>query len=157
MRRGLVGEQVGPHPAPEELGQHLGRIAQQSDGNGFAGPAADEGTEPGIFVTVTNPITSTVVNQIKEAITRAEKRQELRKIIFDFNPDGREAATPEFGVCLDLAKFIREKRGEGKLLTVAFVRNKTTRNTVLPVLACDEIIMGPDGVIKTGTVMLRKA
>jgi membrane-bound ClpP family serine protease len=123
----------------------IGLIA--GSGRAAAGPAADDATEPGIFVTVTNPITSTVVNQIKEAITRAEKRQELRKVIFDFNPDGREAATPEFGVCLDLATFIREKRGEGKLLTVAFVRNKVTRHTVLPVLACDELIMGPDGAI----------
>ncbi|MFL5330433.1 MAG: NfeD family protein [Gemmataceae bacterium] len=111
------------------------------------GPAVDEPHEPGIFVTVPNPITSTVVNQIKETVARAESRQSLRKIIFDFNPEGLEVASPDFGPCLDFANFIREKRGEGKLLTVAFVRNKTTRHTVLPVLACDELIMGPDGVI----------
>ena len=111
------------------------------------GPAVDEPHEPGIFVTVPNPITSTVVNQIKETVARAESRQSLRKIIFDFNPDGLEVASPDFGPCLDFANFIREKRGEGKLLTVAFVRNKTTRHTVLPVLACDELIMGPDGLI----------
>src|SRR5436305_126719 len=88
------------------------------------GPAVDEPHEPGIFVTVPNPITSTVVNQIKETVARAESRQSLRKIIFDFNPDGSEVASPDFGPCLDFANFIREKRGEGKLLTVAFVRNK---------------------------------
>src|SRR4051794_30761184 len=111
------------------------------------GPVADEGHEPGAFVTVSSPITSTVVNQIKETIARAEANRPLRKIVFDFNPEGAEVASPDFGPCLDFANYIREKRGEGKLLTVAFVRNKTTRHTVLPVLACDELIMAPDAAI----------
>ena len=31
MRRGLVGDDVGPHAAPDELGQHLGGVADQAD------------------------------------------------------------------------------------------------------------------------------
>ncbi len=32
VRAGLVGHDVGPHPARDQLRQHLGRVAQQADG-----------------------------------------------------------------------------------------------------------------------------
>lgn len=99
--------------------------------------------EPGQFVTVGNPITSGVVGQIREAISRAQKNHPLRKVVFDFNPDGKEAATDDIGPSLSLALYIQEQRKAG-LFTVAFVRNKTTRHTVLPVLACDQLVMAPN-------------
>jgi membrane-bound ClpP family serine protease len=109
--------------------------------------AEGDGSEPGVFITVANPITSEVVNQVRETVARAEQRQRLRKIVFDFSPGGKDASTPDFGPCLDLAKFIRAKRGEGNVLTVAYIRAKTSRNTVLPVLACHELVMAPDAVL----------
>lgn len=112
----------------------------------LARPPELDAPEPGRFVTVASPITSSVVGQIKEAIARTTKDRPLKKIVFDFNPDGREAASDDFGVCLDLARYIRSLRNDG-VLTVGYVRNKTTRHTVLPVLACTEIVMGPDAVL----------
>jgi membrane-bound ClpP family serine protease len=111
-----------------------------------ARPPEPDAPEPGRFVTVATPITSPVVNQIKEAVARAMKDRPLKKIVFDFNPEGREAATDDFGVCLDLARHIRSLGNEG-VLTVAYVRNRVSRHTVLPVLACAELVMGPDGVL----------
>lgn len=113
----------------------------------LARQAEGDRSEPGQFISVANPITSEVVNQVRETVARAEQRQRLKKIVFDFNPNGKDAATPDFGPCLDLAKFIRSKRGEGNVLTVAFVRAKVSRNTVLPVLACHELVMAPDAVL----------
>ncbi|MBX7105566.1 MAG: hypothetical protein K1X57_15895 [Gemmataceae bacterium] len=119
----------------------------------LARPPEPDAPEPGRFVTVATPITSPVVNQIKEAVTRALKDRPLKKIVFDFNPDGREAATDDFGVCLDLARYIRSLRNEG-VLTIAYVRNKVTRHTVLPALACSELVMAPDAVLGPVTTQL---
>lgn len=110
-----------------------------------AGPDAGA-VERGQFITVGNPITSDVVVQIRQAITRSQQTGPLRKIVFDFNPQGKEAATADLGACLELARFIREKRNAG-LMTIAFVHNKVTRHTVLPVLACDQLVMGPEAAI----------
>lgn len=112
-----------------------------------ARPPEPQLPDQGIFVTISNPITSASVNQVKETVARAMERQPLKKIVFDFNPAGRDAATPDFGPCLDLARYIKSLRGEKNLLTVAFVKNKATRHTVLPILACDELVMAPDAAI----------
>lgn len=112
-----------------------------------AKPPEPEPVDQGIFVTVANPITSASVNQIRETVTRADQRAPLKKVVFDFNPAGKEAATPDFGPCLDLARYIKSLRGEKNLLTIAFVKNKVTRHSVLPVLACDELVMAPDAAI----------
>ena len=116
-------------------------------GPSCARPPEPEQPDPGIFVTVANPITSESVNQIKGTVTRAVQQNALKKIVFDFNPGGKEAATPDFGPCLDLARYIKSVRGEKNLLTIAFVKNKVTRHTVLPVLACDELVMSHDAAI----------
>jgi membrane-bound serine protease (ClpP class) len=116
-------------------------------GPSCARPPEREPPDAGIFVTVANPITSASVNQIKETVTRAIQRNPLKKIVFDFNPSGKEAATPDFGPCLDLARYIKSVRGEKNVLTIAFVKSKVTRHTVLPVLACDELVMAPDAAI----------
>lgn len=102
--------------------------------------------EDGLFITVPNPITSDIVSQIRETINRARKRSDrkIRTIVLDFNPDGKEAGTQTFGPCYDLAQLLDEQRD---LTTVAFLRAKTHRHTLLPVLACRETAMGKDAVI----------
>jgi membrane-bound serine protease (ClpP class) len=112
---------------------------------------ADQGNdagqrEDGLFITVPNPITSEIVSQIRETINRARKRSDrkIRTIVLDFNPDGKEAGTPTFGPCYDLAQLLDEQRD---LTTVAFLRAKTHRHTLLPVLACRETAMGRDAVL----------
>jgi len=106
--------------------------------------AQDTDTEPGIFLTVQNPITSEETNRIREKVERAMRERRVAKIVFDFNPDGKEAAARDFGPCHDLAKYVNQLH---QITTVAFVHNKLTRHTVLPVLACKELVMSPDAVI----------
>jgi membrane-bound ClpP family serine protease len=99
--------------------------------------------EDGIFLTVPNPITSPDVNRLREMIERALREKRVRKIVFDFNPDGKEASSRDFGPCSDLAKEISKL----PVVTVAFVHNKAGRHTVLPVLACREAVMAPDAAL----------
>jgi len=117
--------------------------------------AAQEPTaEDGLFITVQTPITSGVVNRVKETTERARVRKDkvIRKIIYDFNPNDQDAATPDFGPCFDLAVYVQ---GLHELTTVAYVHKKVYRHTVLPVLACKEMVMGSDG--KIGDVLDPKA
>ena len=103
-------------------------------------------TVEGLFVTVPNPITSDAVDRIKNQIKSRVNAQAHRAetIVFDFNPDGKPAATISPGVCSDLTAFIR---GLHNVNTVAFVHHKVSGHTVMPVLACKEIVMSKDGAI----------
>jgi membrane-bound serine protease (ClpP class) len=110
-------------------------------------PALSQGTE-GLFVTVSNPITSDTVERIQKQLNtriHAESRR-LQTVVFDFNPDGKPAATAKPGVCSDLTAFIRQINGEG-ILTVAFVHNKVSGHTVMPALACQELVMSKEASI----------
>lgn len=105
--------------------------------------AQDAAQADGVFVTVPNPITDGAIkSQIRPVVDAAktDPRRNVRKVVFDFNPDGKEAATAEFGPCYELAKYIRTLRDNG-FQTIAFVHGKTTRHTVLPVIACEELAM----------------
>lgn len=108
----------------------------------FSPVRADGPPEDGVFITVPNPITSGAFSQVREQTERARQKRKDRlitKIVYDFNPDGREAASPDFGPCADLADYLRSFHD---VTTVAFVHARTTRHTVLPVLACREVVMG---------------
>jgi membrane-bound serine protease (ClpP class) len=99
--------------------------------------------ERGIFVTVANPITSEVVSGIRERIARDQRDKPIAKIVFDFNPDGREAASVDYGPCLDLADAISDLN----VRTIAFVHGAAIRHTVLPILACQELVMSSDAIL----------
>jgi membrane-bound ClpP family serine protease len=107
----------------------------------------------GLLVSVPNPIDERAVtlirNQIEEAV-RANRgdRPRIKTIVFDFNPVAAKAATPDLHICLKLADYIVEVRNRpGGVRTVAFVHGEVTRHAVLPVLACNDLIMGTDAVI----------
>jgi membrane-bound serine protease (ClpP class) len=105
-------------------------------------PAPAQSTE-GLFVTVPNPITSDAVERIQKQIN-TRVHAELRRpqtIVFDFNPDDKPASTARPGVCSDLTAFIRELKNKHGVLTVAFVHNKVSGHAVMPVLACQELVM----------------
>ncbi len=107
-------------------------------GQGQNGPPPDDG----VFITVNNPITSEVTNRVRNLVEEAKSGKNGRvisKIIFDFNPNGEEASSRDFGPCYDLAKYIRDQRN---YTTVAYVHHVVSRHTVLPVLACKELVMG---------------
>jgi membrane-bound serine protease (ClpP class) len=108
--------------------------------------AQDAAPRDGLFVTVPNPITDQAVQEIKRKIKLAvEKRRQLDTIVFDFNPHDAPSGTTSFGVCYDLADYIRGLAlGHVPGLqprTVAFVHNQVTNHTVLPALSCSQLIM----------------
>ncbi|HJZ54614.1 MAG TPA: NfeD family protein [Gemmataceae bacterium] len=111
-----------------------------------AAPAVAQNAE-GMFVSVPNPITTQAVTRIKSQISsRLEgegSRPKPAVVIFDFNPGGKPASTADYGECYNLAEFILSKRGA--VTTVAFVHDKVTGHTVLPVLACKEVVMSSGG------------
>lgn len=99
--------------------------------------------EEGVYFTVPVPITREVVNRIKSATQRALEANNppIRKIVYDFNPGGRPSTTADYGDCRDLADFILKRRS---VKTIAFVHGDVTGHAVLPVLACQEIVMSND-------------
>jgi membrane-bound serine protease (ClpP class) len=115
-----------------------------------AAPVAAQDARPadGTYVTVDNPINAGRIAQVKSQIdgVRNDPRRNIKKVIFDFNPEGKDAATESFGDCYELAKYIKTLRDNG-LMTIAFVNGKVTRHTVLPVIACDDLIMSTAGQI----------
>ena len=103
----------------------------------------------GLFVTIPHPITSDAVARIKAQVQSrldpANPRPRPAVVIFDFNPSGKPSATAEIGACRDLAQQIRN--WQGSVLTVAFVHAKVSGHTVLPVLACKELVMSKEASI----------
>lgn len=109
---------------------------------------AQEAAANAMFVTVSQPITSDAVarirNQVNTRIHHVIPEQRVDTIVFDFNPDGKPAVTTDYGPCYDLAKYIGGLQGKR---TIAFVHAPTSGHTVLPVLACKEVVMGRNAVL----------
>jgi membrane-bound ClpP family serine protease len=121
---------------------------------GDAQPAGHDG----LYITIANPITEAAVDAVKQRVKDAAGRHKrtLKVIVFDFNPHGKPAGTGNFFPCLELRTFIAnlnkgEVAGCKNVNTVAYVRDEVTDHTVLPVLACKEIVMATKG--KLGHVL----
>ncbi len=115
---------------------------------GTGARAQDEVAAPrdGMFITVPSHITDQATQEIKRKIKLAvDKRRQLEIVVFDFNPHGAPSGTDSFGVCYDLAEYIRALAlGQVHPIrprTIAFIQNHVSNHTVLPVLACGQIIM----------------
>ncbi len=109
--------------------------------------AQDAQGNDGIFVTVHNPITMAQIDKIISEVEGSRNtRKNVKKVIFDFNPEGRDAATDKYGPCYDLAKYIRKLAANG-VTPIAFVHGKTTLHTVLPVIACEDVIMSSGALL----------
>src|SRR5579862_6588749 len=106
----------------------------------------------GLFITVPNPITENAVLQIKQHVKDAVERQgrTISVVVFDFNPRGKPAGTGNVFPCMDLKNYISELslgqiiKPKG-VLTVAYIQDEVTDHSVLPVLACREIVMSSKG------------
>lgn len=112
----------------------------------FAAPAVAQDGSDALFLTVANPISGDSVARVRNQIA-ARANDPVRRIttvVFDFNPDGKPASTTEFGLAFELAEEIGKHKG---LTTVAFVRAPVTGHTVLPVLACKEVVMAKGGTL----------
>jgi membrane-bound serine protease (ClpP class) len=115
--------------------------------------AQDDGRKDGLVISIPTPIKSDTAETVRRKIADAIDRQKrtIHTVVFDFNPEDQPAATPSFGASLELADVIRKLQlGEPPLprvSTVAFVHDEVAKHTVLPVLACGQIIFGPKGKI----------
>ncbi len=111
----------------------------------------------GLFIPVPGRLDSAAVDQIEVRVNAALKRPAapVRKVIFDFNPEGQATAAGDVYMGMRLMRYIRRLRQQHpSLLTVAFVHADVSRHTVLPVLACKEIVMSPRA--RLGHVQLRE-
>jgi membrane-bound ClpP family serine protease len=102
---------------------------------------AQEAVSNAMFVTVTSPITSDAYQRIQSQI-KAQIERRVDTIVFDFNPGGKPASSTDFGPCFELADFISKLKGQ---TTIAFVHSSVTGHSVLPVLACKEVVMRDQG------------
>ena len=96
--------------------------------------------------------------QMEKGVQNAvvNEKRTLRTVVFDFNPHGKPAGTTSVFPCIQLKDFIsRLSSGQvancPNVLTVAFVHDEVTDHTVLPALACREIVMSSKG--KLGNVL----
>jgi membrane-bound ClpP family serine protease len=118
----------------------------------FSAPARaqDEGLKDGIFISVNSPVTTDVLNRVKTKTERALNRTDrpARTLVYDFNPgpgSGSASETRDYGTCADLADYLLKlSTAHRNVVTVAFVHNEVSGHTVLPVLACSEIVMSRD-------------
>lgn len=117
-------------------------------GDGARGQEPPAGPEPipGRTFPITEPITSETVQTIRAATrefvdTTALGDQGKRPIlVFEFIPGETAPGTSDRGVCSDLADVISGLAGAK--LTVAYVPQPLSGFAVLPVIACDQIVMG---------------
>jgi membrane-bound ClpP family serine protease len=115
---------------------------------------AQEDSIEGLFVTVRSPITSDVAYGVKEIANRAilkfksgdaEIARRSLVIVFDFSPSSNGPSdNPDFGGCYTLAEYIHALQGAD---TVAFLHGEVTGHTVLPVLACQQVVMSSEAKI----------
>src|ERR1700722_11813333 len=81
---------------------------------------------------------------IKRFESEKQKNPELYgvfKLILDFNPDGDANENDKFNICAQMAEDLAELRTKRQVQSIAFVHGKVGRHTLLPLLACSEIVM----------------
>ncbi|MGE3777127.1 MAG: hypothetical protein AB7F89_08090, partial [Pirellulaceae bacterium] len=100
------------------------------------------------LVTVPVPIAGTVDTQVKRQLERlaaSEVRGEDRPVlVLEFRSEsGTTGEGSEFERCLSLARYLAGERMSG-IRTVAFLPDSVTGHAVLPILACEEIVMAEE-------------
>lgn len=89
---------------------------------------------------------------LEKPLKRIDKDRGTFRLICDFNPDGKSSSSENFGACYELASKLRELQTRG-VQTVAYVHGDVTHHSVLPVLACVEIVMSKDPPARLGPVV----
>ncbi len=129
-----------------------------------AAPSARADSAPaGLTVQFPAVITTDTAARLRAAVYAPQKRYEAErqrdgdksgpfKLLCDFNPDGRPNATDDFGACSDLAEVIRDLQEKG-VQTRAYVHGEVSRQAVLPVLACGEIVLSADPPARFGRIV----
>ncbi len=66
------------------------------------------------------------------------------KLVCDFNPNNQASSCPDYYAAQKLADYLTGLRSRD-VLVIGFVHDEVTRHSVLPLLACSEIIVAPQG------------
>jgi membrane-bound ClpP family serine protease len=106
--------------------------------------------QEGIFVTVRYPLDDKEVGRIINvtSVAREDHRKRLKaegvakaaplQIVYDFNPDEAASGSSRYGSCRELAAHFLSLTD---VVTIAFVHKDVTGHAVLPVLACQDLVM----------------
>lgn len=107
----------------------------------------------GRTVRINLPITSRTLDRVRQFVLRAVEKANADKqrlvLIFEFTVPADQAEYgrgSEFGAALSLAELLTSQQLSG-VWTAAYVPQSIQGHAVLPVLACDEIIMAPKATI----------
>ncbi|MCD4727806.1 MAG: hypothetical protein K8R46_09100, partial [Pirellulales bacterium] len=108
---------------------------------------------PGRFIPVPLPITGQTFERtrrmVRRAIEKAKQENARLVLVFEFDvPRGQKSfgRGSDFGAAHDLASFISSKELSA-VRTAAYLPRPIEGHAVLPVIACEEIIMAPDALI----------
>ncbi len=113
----------------------------ESDANAISGRVLRIG------LPITGPVTARIKQHVGDLVQQAADRDEQLVFILEFEvpPDEEEyAIRSEFGACYDLAEFLTGP-AMAKHTTVAYIPQPVAGHAVLVALACDRIVMGPEG------------
>lgn len=99
----------------------------------------------GRLIRVAAPLDGSSERRIRQAVSTfiddATRQGRWPTIIFEFAP-----GTNDFGKALDFARYLASPQLNGAT-SVAYVPETITGHTVLPILACDQIVMHPDAML----------
>lgn len=107
---------------------------------------AQKSSQPGQFFPIVEPISDETIRGLRASvppyIERIAATGQRPVLVFEFLPGDTEPGKSPFGASSDLADFFATQVVGAK--KVAFVPEPLTGYAILPVLACDEIVMGPN-------------
>jgi membrane-bound ClpP family serine protease len=124
--------------------------------------AAEDAIPIGLIVPIRDASIWEEANRLEAAISKplkrfetrrgAERRNDVFTLVLAFNSDNQPAHSDNYAACLKLEGVLRKLQNERGVLTVAWVRGSVSRHSVLPVLACQEIVMSNDA--RLGPILL---
>ncbi len=123
--------------------------------------ARAESDEAGLVLSISSKRIRETADRLNQALENPLKRCDKDHtfwLICDFNPDGSANDNDNFADCYLLAEGLRRldetagKSAGRRIRTVAYVHGDITRHSVLPVLACDEIVLSQDPPARLGPV-----
>lgn len=126
------------------------------------GASAARAADPveGLIVQIPTSIGTESTNQLRSLLHGPLQRfnagrgpKATFRILCDFNPENRRSECENFGACYDLATYLRSLQTSiPGVQTVAYVHGVVRRHSVLPVLACGEIILSRNPEARLGDV-----
>jgi membrane-bound serine protease (ClpP class) len=110
----------------------------------------EETRTPARFFSIAEPINSSHIGQLRSSalpyLDRAAENKQKPVLVFEFRAVEPGNAGSELWPSAQLAEFLSSEVSGAKL-TIAYVPHSLSGYALLPVLACDEIVLGPDATL----------